>query len=37
MEQARAMGVNRSGGGFMSQATQSPWSGGAGRQPGPWG
>ncbi len=36
MEQARAMGVGRSGGGFMSQATQSPW-GGSGRAPGPWG
>jgi len=37
MEQARAMGVGRSGGGFMSHAAQSPWSGGSGRAPGPWG
>ncbi|PZN99022.1 MAG: zinc metalloprotease HtpX [Hyphomicrobiales bacterium] len=40
MEQARAMGVGRNatGGGFMSQAGQSPWSGsGSGRKSGPWG
>jgi heat shock protein HtpX len=36
MEQARAMGIGRSAGGFMGQAAQSPW-GGSGRAPGPWG
>jgi heat shock protein HtpX len=37
MEQARAMGVglSTSGGGFTSQAAQSPW--GGSRQSGPWG
>jgi heat shock protein HtpX len=42
MEQARAMGVGSQahgaqapGGGFMSQAGQSPWN--SDRQPGPWG
>ena len=36
MEQARAMGIGRSAGGFIGQAAQSPW-GGSGRAPGPWG
>ena len=40
MEQASAMGIGRdaAAGGFMSQASRSPWSGtGSGHQPGPWG
>ncbi|HEV7260386.1 MAG TPA: zinc metalloprotease HtpX [Bosea sp. (in: a-proteobacteria)] len=38
MEQARAMGIGPNAGGFMSQASQSPWGGtGSGHQPGPWG
>ena len=38
MEQARAMGIGRSAGGFVGGAAQNPWSGGgAGREPGPWG
>ncbi len=37
MEQARAMGVGQSRGGFTSQASASPWAGGSGNQPGPWG
>lgn len=35
MEQARAMGVGASRGGFMSGAGQNPFAGG--REPGPWG
>ncbi len=39
MEQAQAMGIGRNaGGGFMSQASQTPGGGaGSGHQPGPWG
>lgn len=36
MEQARAMGVGGSHGGFAHQASASPWAGG-GARPGPWG
>jgi heat shock protein HtpX len=35
MEQARAMGVGASRGGFLSGASQNPFAGG--REPGPWG
>lgn len=38
MEQARAMGIGSNAGGFMNQASQTPWGGtGSGHQPGPWG
>jgi heat shock protein HtpX len=37
MEQARAMGIGQSRGGFASQASASPWAGSSGNQPGPWG
>ncbi len=37
MEQARAMGIGQSRGGFASQASASPWAGSSGSQPGPWG
>ena len=38
MEQARAMGIGSTAGGFVNQASQTPWGGtGSGHQPGPWG